>query len=140
MSKLKLILTLVIVITFISCFSNPFGFDKKDLPLTGVTWELKSLHYSNGSISVEQDAFNILFSDSGTVTSKMDCNDCYGGYSTRRNNVITIDPGACTEVYCGPNSKDQEIYSTIKQVTKYLIDGKKLRLYFGRYYLLFRSQ
>ena len=131
----------VIFFIFISCNSNPTGNNNQAFLLTDKTWELVSLNYFGVSkLVVEKSEFTIFFSDSGTMKSKMDRNNCSGEYSVKVNNVISINTGACTKVLCGPNSKDFEVNRALNNATTYFIDDKKLRIFYGIYYLFFKSK
>ena len=127
----------IFLLIFISCdlFKTQDG---EDLRLTGTQWELHSFHYLFQSpIHTKSGEFTIVLSDTGTVQSKVDCNWCYGEFTLGDHNAISIQLGICTEVYCGDDSKDNDFHDAIKNITRYVIDGNTLKLFFGYHFLYF---
>ncbi|MBN2030284.1 META domain-containing protein [bacterium] len=121
----------------ISC--DPFKTQRgEDLPLIGTRWELSSIHYIFKSpIHVQKGEYTILFSDTGTVQSKVDCNACFGEFILDDKKSISIQLGICTEVYCGADSKDNDFHDAIKNTTRYTINGNTLKLFFENNFLYF---
>jgi heat shock protein HslJ len=136
-------LFLFIFSIFISCNFFPTKDDRgpkdiENLPFKGTVWELSSFNYFNQPpIKVECDEFTILFSDTGTVKSKVDCNECFGEYSLFNDNKISINFGFCTKIYCGEDSRDTNFHNAIDSTTKYSIKDAELELYFGENNLSF---
>ena len=131
------LIPVLLVLIFISCdlFKTQ---DSEDLPLTETRWELISFHYLFQSpILVKNSEFTIVFSDTGTVQSKVDCNWCSGEFTLSAQNAISIQLGICTEAYCGDDSKDNDFHDAITNITRYVIDENTLKLFFGYNFLYF---
>ena len=127
----------IILLILISC--NVFiAQNNEDLPLTETNWELFSFNYIfQGPIQAKSGEYTILFSDTGTVQSKVDCNLCFGDYTLGNRKTISIHLEGCTKVGCGKDSKDSDFHDAVKNTTKYSIEGNDLRLYFDNNFLHF---
>lgn len=113
----------------------------ENLPLTGINWELLSFHYIfKNPIQAQKGEFTILFSDTGSVQSKVDCNQCFGEFTTGDNKSISTQLSICTEVYCGDDSKDHDFHDAIKNTTRYAIHGNRLKLFFENNFLYFSGK
>jgi heat shock protein HslJ len=130
---------LILFLIFISC--DLFKTKKSEnLSLTKTRWELISFNYSyRFPIHVSPGQFTLLFSDTFTVDSKVDCNQCFGEFILGDRNSISIQLQACTEVACF-ESKDNEFHEAIRTTTRYTIHKNRLRLYFDHNFLYFLSK
>ncbi len=133
------LIPLLFFLILISC--NPLKTQHGDgLSLTNTHWELISFHdIFQGSTDVQSGEYTIFFSDTGTVQSKVDCNQCFGEFTLGNRKSISIQLQACTEIAC-LDSKDNDFHDAIKNTTRYAIHGYRLRLYYGYNYLEFINQ
>ncbi len=103
-----------------------------DSLLQGVKWILESIQYSAQNVVPIEETFYILFNEDLTFQMQVDCNSCTGTYVLGANNSLTFaDQMACTDAYCGDDSKDNEFHAAIDTVSRYDVDGNRLRLYFS---------
>jgi heat shock protein HslJ len=103
-----------------------------DYPLQGTKWILDSIQYSNQNILSIERMFYIIFNEDLTFRMQVDCNTCNGTYALGANNSILFSRQmACTDAFCGDDSKDNEFHAALETVSKYDVDGDRLRLYFN---------
>jgi heat shock protein HslJ len=107
--------------------------DPPDMSIVGVRWILESIQYSAASVIPSVETFNILLNEDSTVEMEVACNYCAGTYELGNNNFILFDYStiACTEVYCGDDSMDDEFHDALNSASRYEVDGNRLRVYFN---------
>ena len=137
----KLLITFLFIFS-ISCSSDPTNFEHdENQQLTNINWELKYFYLNSGRVeAIEPGDFTLLFNETNTITGRVDCNDCGFEYTLKSDNSISIEPGNCTFVYCGPQSKDKDFMKAIKMVSEYKINETGMRLYYDYSYLHFEKQ
>jgi heat shock protein HslJ len=101
-----------------------------DYPITGVRWVLESIRYSAMNIVPVDEPFWIVFNDDGSLQMRVDCNDCGGSFTVGENNSIAFVQLACTEAFCGEDSKDRQFYDAIDAASRYEAGENNLRIYF----------
>jgi heat shock protein HslJ len=100
--------------------------------LFNIEWVLESIRYSTLNIVPIQDSFSILFRQNGSIDLEVDCNMCTGTFELGENGAMTItDHSLCTEVFCGPDSRDAEFHTALDSVNRYEIVGNNLRIFFN---------
>ncbi|MFC2141081.1 META domain-containing protein [Acidobacteriota bacterium] len=103
-----------------------------DYPLQGVKWILESIQYSNQNILSIERMFYVLFNENLTFQMQVDCNTCNGTYALGANHSILFSRQmACTDAFCGDDSPDNEFHAALETVSKYNVNGNRLRLYFN---------
>jgi heat shock protein HslJ len=103
-----------------------------DYPLQGTKWILESIQYSNQNIIPIDRMFYVLFNEDLTFQMQVDCNTCSGTYSTGAGHSIRFSHQmVCTDAFCGDDSKDDEFHAALDSVSKYDVNGDRLRLYFN---------
>ena len=103
-----------------------------DSALVGIQWILESIRYSDQNIVQIEKIFSILFNRDKSLEMEVDCNTCAGTYELGPNRSISfIDHMSCTEVYCGPGSKDAEFHAALDTASRYDISGNTLKIYFN---------
>jgi heat shock protein HslJ len=103
-----------------------------DYPLQGIKWILESIQYSNQNILSIERMFYVLFNEDLTFRMQVDCNTCNGTYSLGANQAILFSRQmACTDAFCGDDSPDNEFHAALETVSKYDVNGNRLRLYFN---------
>jgi heat shock protein HslJ len=103
-----------------------------DYSLQGIKWILESIQYSNQNIVPIERMFYVLFNEDLTFRMQVDCNNCNGTYALGANDSISFSRQmACTDAYCGDDSKDDEFHAALNTVSKYNVNGNRLRLYFN---------
>jgi heat shock protein HslJ len=103
-----------------------------DYPLQGIKWILESIQYSNQNILSIERMFYVLFNEDLTFQMQVDCNTCNGTYALGANHSILFSRQmACTDAFCGDDSKDNEFHAALDTVSKYDLNGDRLRLYFN---------
>lgn len=106
--------------------SNP------DNDIAGIQWILESIRYSDQNVVQIEELFTILFNNDGSLQMEVDCNTCAGTYQLGAGNSITFtDHIACTEVFCGVNSKDTEFHDALDTASRYEKDGTILTIFFN---------
>jgi heat shock protein HslJ len=111
--------------------------------LVGIKWLLESIRYSDQNILQIERTFSILFNEDKSLEMEVDCNSCAGTYELGANRSISfIDHRSCTEVDCGPDSKDTEFHAALDTASRYDINGSRLIIYFntGQSTLNFNAQ
>jgi heat shock protein HslJ len=88
-----------------------------------ITWKLTTL---NGT-SVGTQAYTIKFSPDGSAGGTVDCNTCGWSY-TVTGLSISIQPGMCTMMACGDESRDNEYLTMLGNVNSYSLNGAYLYL------------
>ena len=130
----KIIFAVLTVLIFMGLLINT-GCWKSDSTdedtLVGITWVLQTIRYPGRTVTIEE-TFTMLFNNDGSLDMVVDCNTCGGSYALGDNNAISF-PGAlgCTEVACGPDSKDVEFHDALESVSRYEVDGNVMRLHFN---------
>jgi heat shock protein HslJ len=83
--------------------------------LQGRTWRLVSLQRGTAPPTAIDDPsrYTIRLLEEGRVAVKSDCNTCGGPYSGG-DSSISIGPLACTKVFCGTASLDQEFVTALE--------------------------
>ncbi len=100
--------------------------------LVGIKWILESIRYSDQNIVQIEKIFSILFNEDKSLEMEVDCNFCTGTYELGPNRSISfINHMSCTEVYCGPDSKDAEFHAALDTASRYDINGNTLKIYFN---------
>ena len=130
-------LLLIVMIIIIGFVVGVFTGCKKvhhqiNSPLTGVKWILKSIKNPIGNMVSIEKPFSLLFHDNGEFYATVDCNLCSGTYTLNGNNSISfLDQIICTEVYCGPDSKDGVFHKALNSASAYEISSNQLVIYFN---------
>ena len=104
-----------------------------DMSIVGVKWMLESIQYSAANVIPIVEIFFIRLREDSRVEMEVDCNYCAGTYELGNNNFILFDYStiACTEAYCGDDSRDDDFHDALNSATKYEVDGNRLRVYFN---------
>lgn len=112
---------------FISCSSTkPVN---KTTIISNTQWYLSTL---NGAVpdtkSPDLQTPYIVFSAAGVFSGHTGCNTFSGKYKYE-NNMLTLDPGSITKMYCG-DSVEMEFLNAIKKVTNFDVKNNNLILLF----------
>jgi len=104
-----------------------------DMSIVGVKWMLESIQYSAANVIPIAEIFFIQLKEDLSLEMEVDCNYCAGTYELGNNNFILFDYStiACTEAYCGDDSRDDDFHDALNSATKYEVDGNRLRVYFN---------
>ncbi len=104
-----------------------------DMSIVGVRWNLESIRYSAANVIPIDEIFFIRLREDSRVEMEVDCNYCAGWYALGNDNSILFDYStmACTEAYCGEDSRDEEFHDALNTATKYEVEGNRLRVYFN---------
>jgi heat shock protein HslJ len=115
-----------------------------DMSIVDVRWILQSIKFSSTNVVPIVDTFFIMLNGDSSIDMSVDFNDCAGSYTLGDNNSIYIDYNtiACTEVYCGDDSMDDEFHDALNSASRYEVEGNELKIYFnnGQSYLNFVAE
>ena len=99
--------------------------------LTGKTWQwTASTTKVPASQSVVPDPGNytIEFKSDGSFSSKVDCNQLSGTYTTTSSGGLTIVPGPMTLAACGDDSLDAQFIAGLGTAKSYVISNGQLTI------------
>ncbi len=102
-----------------------------DATLTGQVWEWGSAATdAPGSETVipEPERYTIEFLDDGTISSKADCNQVNGEYTSPGGGALTITLGASTLVACPEDSMADAFLAGLAGTSSYAIENGQLSL------------
>jgi heat shock protein HslJ len=90
-------------------------------------WQLVEI--SNGmTITIpDPEKYTIRFEAGGQVSVKADCNTCFGSYQAE-GNALSLEPLACTEVFCGEFSLFDPYTTALSTVSSFVRQGDRLEL------------
>ena len=126
MKKQIHILLLILLVFVNTCSTEP---ETKELINT--MWKLELFETDGGVIIPPKDqAYNIKFNDDNTLKGISDCNEIFGYYKLKSNN-ITIDSLITTKIYCGETSMGDKYSEALYKSKSYQIDRNKLSIYYG---------
>ncbi len=97
--------------------------------LVGPVWQWQGSLYNNDTESTPADPsqYTLQFSDDGTVSAKVDCNNVSGAY-TVDDSSITIETGPTTLALCAEDSLDQQFLKDLAGAAIYFFQNGKLLL------------
>lgn len=98
--------------------------------LTDTPWRLDSIAVGDEPAFVpegEQEVYDVVFRDDGSVEGRNACNTCGGTYELGDGDAIEIAL-VCTEAACG-----EDVYlgypGLVSEAQRYEVDGARLRVY-----------
>jgi heat shock protein HslJ len=96
--------------------------------LVGKIWQWTASSLPNATTISNPSSYTIVFGADGTFSSRVDCNQLAGTYTTSGSNGISIEPGPMTLALCPNGSLDQVFIAGISAATTYAIAGGQLTL------------
>ena len=99
--------------------------------LTGKTWQWTASTTkvpASQSVVPDPENYTIEFKSDGTFTSKVDCNQASGTYTTTSSGGLTIVPGPMTLVACGEDSLDALFLAGLGTAQSYVISNGQLTI------------
>ncbi len=118
----------------------------QSVPLVNTTWVLESYGESDNLKTVLEDTEITTTFDSTEekVTGSAGCNNYFGGYKLKGNQLSIPGPIGATEMYCmepeGAMDQEQEYLTTLQAAESYKIEGDKLRINCGEQVLIFNQK
>ena len=98
--------------------------------LVGPTWQLVKFRGGDGKVMIPGDdtKYNLVFSQDGRVTARIDCNRGTGSYKTTGTSQIEFGPMAITRAMCPPGSMHDHVVKQLPYLRSYVIKGGHLYL------------
>jgi hypothetical protein len=92
-------------------------------------WEVVDIMSVESVTYAKKDNFNplIQFYSNGSVSLKLDANNCIGDFKLTGYGKIEITLKGCTEICCDSDFS-KKIQETLSQVTSYKMDNNKMKL------------
>ncbi len=123
---IKIIISLSVMLSIISACSNA------DLVtnLSDKEWKVISIKGKAINPGNQPDGFPTLnFGSNNKLFGSIGCNRYIGSFKIDKN-LISLEPGAVTKMYCDDSPEDAFL-SAVKQVTEFKLEGNTLTLLNG---------
>jgi len=97
--------------------------------LRGTPWKLQSFETVDGDVITDLNGrtYSITFPDDSTAAVRADCNSCSAVYETA-GSFMEVTVQSCTEMYCGPESLDEQFIDGLNRTTSFRLLGNLLIL------------
>jgi heat shock protein HslJ len=123
------------LLAFIGCSDH--GLDSNAIQLQNAVWILQSFETVGGTTDAISDGriYSIAFLSDSIAQVRADCNNCTAIYHAHPANTISqISVGnlLCTEIYCGPQSRDSQFLNALRAASSYTIHGNMLRVLYNQ--------